>query len=481
MKLRARVSLDILSLSAGIALLAAAAAVYVYGRERAFSGEIRIPAGAAESVAVREAPADVPQGAATFSADAIPFDQAGTRDLLGAGNKRYEYVRLPHSLHMEEASVISEQPVINELEVSGVKSERFHVQEKGDVTIGGAAYTVSAIRKWAGLMREHTGLPAAAIALSQDGKDWAENIVIGPGKWQALDDTVTVRFEWAESPEAAAAVLENAPGLEEARWGIVDGNAVNWFHSFEPGMGLDLRAGGSVMLVEVEPSRPALLVEIRNKKETRTAVITPNSDAEPLIKFEHPAAKKHAIRLAAWRDNAAQAVLFVDGKAAGRAELEAGAVWKPEGAPWALRLDQAYEYAAPVKADDSPLYEVVLRRADNATPQYLRVRQGEQVTLGDTRIGYTRTAPPPVVNYTISARAADGRKLRRLTVGPGDEAACGDWVLEQVPSSPEPLAAALLRVRYHPKRGMHTYFIAAGLVLIIWPLLHTLKGNAPAE
>lgn len=479
MKFRPRVTIDLLLLIAGVVLLGAAAAAYVRGRERAFSGEIRIPADGTERVAVREVADGAARGAGVRAAE-VPFEQAATGAMLGDDDKRYEYARLPYQLKIEETAVIATHPVRNELQFPHMKCGRIAVDEGGDITVGGESFTVVAIRKWAGLMREHTGVAGACVALSEDGAAWAENIIVAPGKWQALNEDVTIRFDWAKSAEAARAMLRNAPGLDAARWGIVDGNAVNWFHSFEPGMGLDLRGGGSVMLVEVDQAKPALHLEIRNKKNRRMVVVTPNSEVEPLVKFEHPAAAKHALRVAAWRDNAAEAAWFVGGACVAQAELEAGAVWKPGDVPWALRLDQAYEYAAPVKDSDSPLYEVVLRHGGKDAPRYVRVRQGEQATMLGMRVDYVRTAPPPVVAYTLAATAEDGKR-RRFTVGPGDDAGCGDWVFEQVPASSEPMQAALLRVRHQPKRGVHTYLIAAGLVLIIWPLLHTLQGGKPAE
>ena len=106
---------------------------------------------------------------------------------------------------------------------------------------------------------------------------------------------------------------------------------------------------------------PAILVQVVHKGETTRQWVRANEYArDSLIRFDDPSVRPHAFVLCSWQEGRALAAAYRNGESLGVAPLEAGQPWSPDGAAYALRLDQALASAVPVNAEDSPLWEAVL-------------------------------------------------------------------------------------------------------------------------
>ena len=290
----------------------------------------------------------------------------------------------------------------------------------------------------------------AAIALRRPDDPWTGDVFLVTDTWRRVEPSIGIRFRWFESGPSAREDLEGGlPALESARWGAVDGSAINWFASFEPGTAATLADGTRVTLVQVDEHHrshggegPAVAVRVEGGAEPRTVWVPANArDPDALVRFDYCARLETVLLLDAWAEGAALVAAYQNGTACGGRVLADGETWRPEGFPYELRLDAVLEAAVPVRREDSPLYEAVLRNGNRE----LRCRQGEAVRLGDALVEYVRVAPPPVVRYVLFAVPAGEDQGVAFSLGPGDVLTYRGWQLALGPPGPDPLHMAVLR------------------------------------
>jgi hypothetical protein len=459
MKDRLRKFLNSVILILGVLLIVSAAGIELYGRAFSFSGQICIPTGKSERTVVRGAE-NSPHG---LTADQVSFDNPETAKVLRIEDKKYLARRLPAPLRLDGINVISRSDPEDVLIDKSGRETR--VTPGAQVAIDGRNYLVREVRKWSGLLEDSGGRPFVSVAASSDGTQWKESINLADDEWREFAPALAVHFKWADSKEAAMQCTKTLPGIEAARWGVVDGGAIDWFDSFLPGTGATLKSGASVTLLEVDEAKPALLVEIKQNNQTRQAHISPQDTSEP-VRFEFPARADCVVLISAWRSHVAHAAAFSHGKLTGEMDLEPGADWQPAGFSSKIRLDQVLEQCVPITEDHSMYNEIVLRAADDES-HLLIIREDDK--REERYPKFVRRETQPVVKYAFTLN--ESGKGRKFNLGPDDSFSAGPWKLEQAQKGLDPVHMALLDAEWRPFRGYVRYPLACALALLVLLLL----------
>ena len=452
----------------------------------AFRGEICVAKGKSERLVVAAARSEPQisflrrkQDFHDETPDALPFEDPETSaKLLGAG--RYDAARLPFSIRLKQVDVLSEEEPRNLLKISAPDSERtIDLEDKGDIRINGEPYRMETVRKWSGLMRYPSGEPLAALSLRRPGECWTENVFVAADTWRRIEPDTALRFTWCVSEEAARqARAAGLPGIEAARWGVVEGGVVDWSASFAPGAGAELKDGGTATLFKLDESgtEPAIEVEFSKggqRKTERAVANERNSDARVL--FEYPSRLETVILVCAFEDGKALLAAYHQHKPCGETVLSAGETWSVEGIPFEIRLDQALQMALPVSEEDSTVYEAVLR----GPSRDLRLRQGEAVRSGDASLEYVRKTNPPRVRYSFAVRQEGSLKERTFTLGPDNAVRVMNWRFSQGPSAGDPTRMGVLDAHETPAWSITRIIMAGSLAALVWLMFFT-RSDPPA-
>lgn len=469
-----------------VVLLAAAAEAWNW--VRAFQGEICIGLGRSERLAVSEAKEgpglsflDVKRDFRSETASAIPFESPGTSvKLLGSG--RYDAVRLPFSIRLKQAHVLREEQPHNLVKISGdIKSDAagaglersIDLQERGEIEINGEKYQLKTVRKWSGLFRYASGEPLAALSLRRPGEPWTENVFVSANAWRRVEPEIGLRCFWSPSEAAARdALAAGLPGIEAARWGVVEGATVNWFESFLPGAGAELKNGGTVTLLRLDEAGQEPFVEVQfieGGQRTVERAAANRRDANARVRFEYFPRLETVILLNAFDDDRAVFAAYHKRQSCGQRTLSAGESWSPEGFPFEIRFDQALRTAVPVSVEDSTVYEAVLQ----GPLKDLRLRQGEAVRCGDVLLEFSRKADPPQVRYDFTASDEDSHFDQAFSLGPGERVRLRDWRFSQGPPAPDPTHAAILDVEHSPVWSPPRIVLAGGLAVLACLVIFT--------
>jgi hypothetical protein len=452
----------------------------------AFRGEICVAKGKSERLVVAAARGEPrisflrrKQDFHDETPDALPFENPATSaKLLGAG--RYDAARLPFSILLKQVDVLNEEEPRNLLKISAPDSERtIDLKDKGDIRINGEPYRMETVRKWSGLMRYPSGEPLAALSLRRPAERWTENVFVAADTWRRIEPDIALRLTWCVSEEAARqAQAGGLPGIETARWGVVEGGVVDWSASFAPGTGAELKNGGTATLLKLDESgtEPAIEVEFSKggQRKTERAVANERS-SEARVLFEYPSRLETVILVYAFEDGKALLVAYHQHKPCGERVLSAGERWSVEGMPFEIRLDQALQKALPVSEEDSTVYEAVLR----GPPRDLRLRQGEAVRSGDASLEYFRKTSPPRVRYSFAVPQEGPLKERTFTLGPDDAVRVMNWRFSQGPSAGDPTHMAVLDARETPAWSMTRIIMAGSLAALVWLMFFTRPGSSP--
>jgi hypothetical protein len=390
-------------------------------------------------------------------------------------------VRLPFSIRLKQAHVLREEQPHNLVKISGdIKTDAagaglersIDLQERGEIEVNGEKYQLKTVRKWSGLFRYASGEPLAALSLRRPqfvkprqtvGEAWTENVFVSANAWRRVEPEIGLRCSWSPSETAAHdALAAGLPGIEAARWGVVEGVTVNWFESFLSGAGAELKNGGAVTLLRLDESGPEPFVEVQfiegGQRSVERAAAN-RRDVDARVRFEYFPRLETVILLNAFDDDKAVFAAYHKRQPCGQRTLSAGESWSPEGFPFEIRFDQALRTALPVSAEDSTVYEAVLQGASGD----LRLRQGEAVRCGDALLEFSRKADPPQVRYDFTASDEDTHFDRAFSLGPGERVRLRDWRFSQGPPAPDPTHAAVLDVEHSPVWSPPRIVLAGGL------------------
>ena len=410
--------------------------------------------------------------------DEISFQDRETSPKLLNPQQRYDAVQLPFSMRLKRVAVISESDPRGAIRVSSQGTQRtVPIAAGGNVELDGVRYHVETIRKWSGLLRREGGEPMACLSLRRPGETWTENIFLAANAWPRFEPGVSVRFRWFDSEAGAREDLaKGLPGIESARWGAVDGSAIQWFGSFAPGTGAALSGGVRVTLLELDETHETVggsqaAIEVQREKDDQAEnvwVVANDPTPQAPLRFEYHARLDTVILVNGFADGAACVAAYHKEKPAGNAKLAAGETWRVEGAPLELRLDQVLSGALAVPEKDSTLHEAVLRDKDSE----LRLRQSEAVRRDDALLEFTRTAVPPVVRYEVAAEKPDGKPLRSFALGPDETVRYRNWRFSIGSPAAEPLRTAVLNVERASSQSWTRILMAIALAGLVWTALH---------
>jgi hypothetical protein len=287
-----------------------------------------------------------------------------------------------------------------------------------------------------------------------------------------------MRFAWfATQTEAWKDSSAGLSTVQAARWGIVDGNAVNWFQSFTPGAGAQRADGATVTLLRRDAKHPfhsgpwpSIEVQIAKGGQDQALWVPVNDlDPEALVRFEDFAALETVLRLNAFQDGGAVVSLHYRGKSCGVKVLTAGQTWNPEGAPYEIRLDRVLEKAVVVMPKDSTLYQAILRDAAGE----LQLRQGEAVRSNDLLLQFIRIEPEWRLRYDLTVVEDGSANEQSFSLSPGETVRQGDWRFSQAPPGSDPLHTAVLRADLPGGRSWIRVLVAVALALLVGSALYT--------
>ena len=487
-KMRSSVVSKALLLAGSLALLLALGGE-IRNRVRRFAGESCVSLGGSERMVVRRAthgrlPLDLGPASLTLQRDtavaAIDFDDPlSARGLLDV-SATYDAARMPFALQLEHIEIIEEHPALNLLKVTSPEGERTIALVVGeDATIEGESFRIAAIREWSGLLRDANGTPMAAVSLRHPSESWTTGVFLHAGRWTRVEPGVGLRLSWFESDDAARESL--ALGLSDtrsARWGVVDGPAVNWFEVFVPGTGAQLRDGTVVTLDRYDEGGSRIVVRVEKGGETRLVEASANArDPNALVRLESPSQLDSVIVFNAVGEGRALAAAYEDQRECGRTEMAAGETWAPEEFPYEVRLDQVLAKAVIVQPDASPLYEAVLQ----GSARELRFRQGEAVRSDDNLLQFVRVAVPPDVRYTFVVAEPGTEKARTFTLAPKESVRHGDWVFTQGAAKPGEDHLAVLHAHRKPAAAWTRIMFAVAFAAFIGVMANPRTPTAQGE
>ncbi len=483
MRRAAAFSLSVILIVGGAILIAGPR---MLNSSRSTKGEIRVP----RHVEARYVLFPVKEGSSNLTHEIedlssfetiaeIPFEKEQERQAWLRQEGAFAAVRLPFSLTLESTEVLDQLPAADLLEIrSEHGTQRIPIAQGQQVGLGPRKGKIVKIGPWSGLYRTEHGMPMAAVALRSRNGGRRQQVLLAGGTRASPAPDVALRFVWgADEKETRRLVAENVPGIDTARWGVADGELVQWFSSFAPGTGLDLRDGRCVTLVDYDPrrtagetERPAICVRVQSAEgEQRYWVFAGETDPQGLVQFRYEALARYVFCLGAWREGQALVAAFHSGEKIGDAVVEAGQDWRPDSSAPVIHIEQVLASAVPVMPGQANLRETVIEIGGRT----LRVREGEQVLFEGVYLKYLYRVPPPVLRYQLEVQDDQGRSVRVFVLGPGDRVQVGEWLFGQARPAPEPQSVACLSVQ--PADGLlldatGVAALACGVALGAWTI-----------
>jgi len=431
-------------------------ALPVYSRLTAFTGEICVAVGTAESIAIRPAsPAFMASGERVerLPGSEIPFATSSNGRGWIDGNRYYDVAALPFALAVGDSDVGTERQVGGSLVVRSAEGER-HVDAAPGVSVklAGQTFTVTEVRPWQGLVAAPGNPAMAALTVTHHGSDDTTAPVFLPERaWVRFNGDTALHFAWVDSSDAAqtlaSAGFQDAP----ARWGIVENGRGEWLSSFQPGSGLTTEDGGSVILIQQDDEHPgpggtgpAIEVAIGRKGETERRWIRANEEpSDSRVRYEDLARMPVIVDVIAWENGAARVRIVDRGTVLADTMLNAGETWTGTETRLSVRLDDVRPAATAVYAGGSVLTEVVL----DGPERQLRVPEHEPLSFRGSTLRFTPEITPARVQYTVATFRPEDDRPKTWRVGPGDTVAFAGWELRQKPTRLTSQDTAVFQIR----------------------------------
>jgi len=463
-----RVLLRILVGVAYLGILAAGAAA-ILGKVSAFEGRVVVAEHRTEACAVRPSSGGIFSLARNMPLDVLPLDNPQAARAALDNKRSYDAAALGMRLRLDGIKALAPAGERDVLEVSRPGSPAVTMDaESGKVlSVPGAAgaWRVRSVEAWAGLLRDASGRRMAAFSFFRKGeKDWTQGLFTEAGQWTMLTPLMALRLDWADSEDAAKAGLPAVrPGLDAARWSVLDKGRVHQFESFVPGTSETLADGTEYVLLSVNEGawkNPSITVGIRKAGKGRRVEVPANA-TQPVegIRFEYPGAMPLLVLVRAWRDGAAWIASFGPEQTFGPARLEEGGEW--DATPdLRFRLDQTMSQGIPVGVKGAPVWMASVSTGDG---QLLRLREGLAVRHGDISLCYKRVPRPPAVSYAFQALSMSGKTIGTFTLEPGQKHRVQDWVFMQDTDNLKADKTAVLVAERIPS----THYGILGLLLIL--------------
>ena len=277
------------------------------------------------------------------------------------------------------------------------------------IAIGPRKYVVEAIRPWSGLMRDIAGPPMAEVAVKLEDGPWITPIFCRENEWELVENSVAILLEWAYDKEAAQERIDAGTAIANAsRWGVQDGNVMQWSSSFLAGTGFDLADGTSVTLLRHEPEREggaAILVQVVREGETSERWV-PVNEAEPeaIIHYEDPTAFPAVLHLVGVSEDLVAFRMYSGAESVCSGTVDTNGFTSCSLPPLSFRLMNALPGAVFIDENDTHFREAILTSEDDI----VRVRQGEVVTVDGHRLSLEANVRDDQVRYQFAWRPTAG-------------------------------------------------------------------------
>ena len=377
---------------------------------------------------------------------------------------KYDVVRLPFAVRWAQRNL--EAPAREEyyLEVGSAQDDLTQVNEGVVVDIDGGDFIVEAIRPWSGLLRTAEGSPMAAVRIAETGEAWGEVQFLAAGNaWFRMGQSLDAHFVWGEN---VASGIQPAALESPYRWRVVDGDAVHEFNNIEPGTGVTLEDGRSVVLLDHDSdhafpfgNHPAIQVMVETPEGQSTHWIAANRPVEDVpVRFDWSGAEACALTLRGIADGKAELAATCGQMSFGPEEIQAGQVWAPADFPYRIQLVQVMEHALAISEQASPFLECVLLNTVNG--ERYAIREGERQRIGQESVVFRTQHEAAVHANVLSIVEGDSAKLT-ATVRTGETLPYGDWrftplamdertpnllMLEAVYTAPVPISPVIFLV-----------------------------------
>lgn len=445
---------------------------YVLQWAQSFEGIVVVGKGRTEQWATRPA-----EGGGTFStahrnmpAEVIGFDNPRAAIRVLGTKDSYDAASLPFRLKLTDAVVLERRPEQQTLEVilpgkttsAKVKSGQKLELAEGTVVMGN-------VEPWRGLFRDGRGEPLAAISLKSGDDLWSPVVFVDAKSVLRPNPDVAVSLHWfPDETQARAPLPDNMPTTIQTRWGVNDAGRTHWFEALTPGTGVTASDGTEYTLLDVvagddedAPPVSAIVVgkKTKDKKETlRVEANNASPDSEIVLNSWRDST---VVRFHAWRDGAAIAMIYNQGKHQETTLLNEGDELKVESDTQSLhlRLDQIMSAAIPIIGENS--FALTLKTPDGE----LRLREGQSVQLKESRLRFRRMPQPPLMQYTFQTLATEkDKEVQEFSLSPGDSHRIGQWRFTNDIEHPDNETIAVLHAKRLP--GTPTQYLGALLFLI---------------
>ncbi len=464
------------------------AAGYVYQRLQWFEGQIVVEKGKTEHVAVRESRTEAGFSAEerNFPLELIAFDNPSAARPCFDEKSVYDAVALPFHLRLDDVVVLEERPAKEVLEVmqAGRKTE-YPVASGTQFPLGKDSGILLGIQRWTGLVGHPSGQPMASVSWHRPGEDWGEPLFLARGAWRMTAAAMALYMDWFENEALAREALPKAlPGLQSARWGVVEGRNTHWFNTFSPGAGMTLTDGTEVALVRYderhaapEGEKPALLLAIKKDGRVEEGWVYANdSSRDGSIRFDYPGRCETVLIVHGWQEGMVWASAFFQGRLCATVKMSEGRPWTPpSGFPYELRLNQALRQALPAGDDTTPVHALSLQLPTGI----IHLREGGTHVFQAFRLHYRKQPQAPGVRYVMSVM--ESGKSHSYTLSPGGSFRHGFWRFRHVPDNPR--AVEVARLTAERTLGGFPQALGAGMLMIGslgWAVLRYIRpGEKP--
>jgi hypothetical protein len=359
--------------------------------------------------------------------DLLLFDTPRSAQGLRS-DRLYDGLILPFTLRLEAVDVVEEHAPRQVLYLEGPDGKRQEVIAPGArLSLGEASLEVESIGPWEGLVRDPRGQAMAAFELPATSATSGRLVFMESGQITILRPDLAVCFLWHGSEsEARQALVPSLADVPGARWGVRDGQAIQWFENFIPGSGLVLSDGTPVTLKSAARGEGRITVQIQRSAGRELKEVSANAASpDGLVLYEDPAGTGQVLYLHAWREGAALGRLLRRGEGAKDIDVQCGTASE---APVLLKQVMGQALAVP----EGSVRAARVRLGENTVV----LREGLAETVGEYRLRYQMEPVPPEARYRIAVLDPEGRVQGEHRIEGAEVFREGAWVFTLSPENP---------------------------------------------
>lgn len=437
-----------------------------------FAGELRIVLGEQQANAIRpsEPVTDYPFPLwPDVRGDQLSFEDDGIKVNWINPRASYDVVRMPFSVRWTQSNVQSPAQRIDYLEIGNAPDSPIQVREGTVVDIDDGQFVIEAIRPWSGLLRTAEGSPMAALRVAETGGTWGEVQFLAADRNRLrIDQFLDAHFIWGEDMETE---MEPVAVETSYRWRVFDGDTVHEFNNINPGTGVTLNDGRSVVLLDHDldhafsfGNHPAIQVMVETPEGQAAHWIPANRPVEGIpVSFAWSGTETCVLTLRGAMDGQAVLAATRGSTSFGPEEIHAGQVWAPAGFPYRIQLAQVMEHALVVSEEASPFLECVL--LNTVSGERHAIREGERQRVGQESAAFRTQREEAVYANVLSIIKGDSA-MAAATVNTGETFSYGDWRLRPLPMDARTPDLLMLEAVYTAPAAISPAILLAFLAIL---------------